>query len=549
MKRFRLVDAATAASVTLGVLVFASTLSAQEKPVVPARPGQRVALPLPAPAQGGIRLSLDDAIGLALANNQDLNVSVNEAEASRFVVLQNLGIFDPLASLSATRSHSEDPSSSELAGAAVDIRDSFNVNASVSQLLPTGGRFSLGFDTTRVSTNSTFFFVNPSYTSGLTVSASQPLLRNFGRDATTWLIKTARNTRDARYQDFVRDVQATVNAVEQAYWDLVYALANLEVKKESKLISTDLNRITRIRIDVGSLAPIDIVQTEVGIATAEQEIIIAEDQIGDAQDRLKRLLNVEPGRWSTPIVPTDEVRVAETKVQPEEGTTAALNRRPELIAANATLDSQRLRYEFYGNQTRPQLDLVGSYGYTGLAGTFVDPDTGLVVQRSSFGDSVSRVADADFPNWTVGLVFSYPIGNRTARGRYGEAKYLLEASKASYTALKQNVLVEVRDAARAIDTASRSIAAAQKARELAERNLDAERKKFDNGMTTSFQVTEIQRDLSLARTNELQALAVYRKALSAYHYAIADILDWKGIRIEGVPEPGAAAHATAEEVR
>lgn len=549
MKRFPHGHAAAAVSLALSILAIASTLSAQEKPVVPARPGERVSRALPEAQQGGIRLSLDQAIGLALSNNQDLNVSVNEAEASRFVVLQNVGIFDPLVAANATLSHREDPASSALVGAEVNERDDLDLGLSVSQYLPTGGTYTLGLGTNRVETNSTFFFVNPSFTSGLTLSINQPLLRNFGRDASTWLIRTARNTQDARYQDFIRDVQATVNAVEQAYWDLVYALANLEVKKESQRISSDLNRITRIKIDVGSLAPIDIVQTEVGIATAEQEIIIAEDQIGDAQDRMKRLLNVDSGRWSTPIVPTDDVKVAETKVLLEEGTSAALSRRPELIAANAVLDSQRLQYEFYVDQTLPQLDLVGSYGYTGLTGTFIDPDTGAVIQRSNLVDSYDRVLDADFPNWSVGLVFSYPLGNRAARGRKGEAKYLWEASKAGYTALEQNILVEVRDAARAIDTASRSIVAAGKARELAERNLDAERKKFDNGMTTSFQVTEIQRDLSLARTNELQALAVYRKAVAAYHYAIADILDWKGIRIEGVPEPGAAAHAAAAEVR
>jgi len=538
MKRFPSGRAACAASVVLGFLLLAPGLLAQEKPVLSARPGQRAARPLPAAAQGGIRLALNEAIGLALANNQDLNVSVNRAEASRYVLFQNLGIFDPLAAVSATRSHREDPASSALAGAAVNERDDFNVNASVSQLFPTGGRFTLGFDTTRTSTNSTFFFVNPSYFSGLTLSLSQPLLRNFGSDATTWLIRTARNTRDARYQDFVRDVQATVNAVEQAYWDLVYAIANLEVKKESRSISADLNRITRIKIDVGSLAPIDIVQTEVGIATAEQEIIIVEDQIGDAQDRLKRLLNFDRAQWSMPIVPTDEVRGEQVTIRLEEGTAAALKRRPEILAATATVDSQRLRYEYYGNQTLPQLDLVASYGATGLAGRFIDPGTGRVVRRTNFGDSFGDVLDTEFPNWSVGLVFSYPIFNRTARGRRGEARYTWEASKAGLTALEQNVLVEVLDAARAIDTASRSIAAARKARELAERNLDAERKKFDNGMTTSFQVTEIQRDLSFARTNELQALAIYRKALSAYHYAIADILEWKGISIEGVPEPG-----------
>lgn len=537
MKRFPRSRAAAAATLAIMLLELAGVAWAQEYPPVSARPGQRTAQPFPEAAQGGTRLSLSAAIGLALANNQDLNVSVNEAEASRYLLFQNMGIFDPLLRAAATRSHQKIPAASQLVGADVDEQNTFSVSADVTQLFPTGGTFSLGFETRRFSTNSQFFDVNPSYSTGLRAFVTQPLLRNFGWDPTVWLIRTARNTRDIRYQDFVRDVQLVVQLVEDAYWDLVYALQNLEVKREARAVSADLNRITRIRIDVGSLAPIDIVQTEVGIATAEQEIILAEDQIGDAQDRLKRLMNFPTDRWSVPIVPTDEIRVEQVKVNLEEGAAVALQRRPEVLAATYSADSQRLRYEFYKNQTRPQLDLVGSYGFSGLAGVERD-QAGNVIIDDAFGDSLSDVFDGDFDNWSVGLVFSVPIFNRTARGRRGESLYTWEASKASRTAIEQNVYVEVRDAARAIDTASRSIAAAGKSRELAERNLDAERKRFENGMTTSFQITEIQRDLSLARCVELQALTVYRKAVSAYHFAIADILDWRGIRIADVPEPG-----------
>jgi HAE1 family hydrophobic/amphiphilic exporter-1 len=450
-----------------------------------------------------------------------------------------MGIFDPLAEASLLRSHTETPATSALVGAAVSTRDSTDFSTRVTQLAPTGGVFSLGLAVNRTSQNSTFFFVNPAYTSGLTLSFNQPLLRSFGRDTTTWLIRTSRNSRDATYQNFVRSVQGTVNAVDQAYWDLVYALRNLEVKKEARTLAADLNRITRIKIDVGSLAPIDIVQTEVGIATAEQEIIIAEGLIGDAQDRLKRLLNVDPAKWDIPIVPTDEVRTEQPSVTVEDGIRKALADRPEILATQYNVDSDRIRYEYWRNQTLPAVDLVGSYGYSGLGGTTTLRDEmGNIISRTrgDVGDSFQQIIDREFKNWSIGLNFSYPILNRRARGQRGAALYTWEASKAALNALEQNVLLEVRAAAREIETARRSTAAAQKARELAERNLDAERKKFENGMTTSFQVLQITNDLSAARTIELQSLAVYRKALSSYHYAVADILEWRGIRIEDLPE-------------
>jgi outer membrane protein TolC len=517
MKRLPKFRAALAVLGAAGLLGLAPLATAQTGAAISSRPGERTPRALPEPAAEGMRLSLEQAVSLAIANNEDLNVSVNSAEASRYLLLSNWGIFDPLAQASLIRAHSESPAASDLVGAEVSTRDSTNFSTQVTQLAPTGGTFSLGLTVARTSQNSSFFFVNPAYDSGLTFSFSQPLLRNFGRDATIWQIRISRNSRDSSYLGFVRSVQGTVNAVEQAYWDLVYALRNLEVKKEARTLSAELNRITKIKIDVGSLAPIDIVQTEVGIATAEQEIIIAEGLIGDAQDRLKRLLNFDRAKWNVAIVPADELRAEQPAVDVEDGLKRALVDRPEILSTRYDVDSNRIRYEFWRNQTRPQLDLVAR-------------------TNGDVWDSLRQITDRDFKNWSVGLNFSYPILNRRARGQRGAALYTWEASKATLSTVEQNVLLEVRSAARDIETARRSTVAAQKARELAERNLDAERKKFENGMTTSFQVLQITNDLSAARTSELQSLAVYRKALSAYHYAVADILDWKGIKIEDLPE-------------
>jgi outer membrane protein TolC len=205
-------------------------------------------------------------------------------------------------------------------------------------------------------------------------------------------------------------------------------------------------------------------------------------------------------------------------------------------------DSDKIRYEHWGNQTLPNVSLVGSYGSVGLAGSFFVPDptdpTGrrlIPAGESPFGDAFSDVFHLRNKNWSIGLNVSYPIFNRAARGQKSAAKYLWESDKALLTTVQQNIVVEVRAAARAIDTAARQIVAGQKGRELAEKNLDAEKKKFDNGMSTTFQVNQVQSALSIARTTELQARAAYRKALAAYHLAIADILAEKKIRVEGLP--------------
>jgi outer membrane protein TolC len=525
----------------LAALAACLNLFAAETQVVPARPGARLSRPLPEAVDGGIRLSLNEAIALALANNADLNVFVNTAEASRYNLMLSWGIFDPLFQGSTTRSHTESPATSTLVGAIVNKVDNFNAGGQIVQLLPIGGTVTLGYVAGRTSSNSSFAFVNPSFGSTMTLSLSQPLLRNFGLTPTYWQIKIARNTEGSAYLDFVRSVQTVVNGVEQAYWDLVYAIDNLKVKQESLKIARDLNRITKIKIDVGSLAPIDIVQTEVGIAQAEQDIILAEGLIGDAQDRLKRGLNFDPARWSsTPIVPIDKVQADEmVSIRIDDATRVALEKRPEVQQALFQAQSDNIRYQYWRNESLPGLNLIGSYGNPGVGGTVHLTDSNgnpIGTIPGDFGDAWQQMTDRKYKNWSFGLQFSYPILNRAGRGALGAAKYNFESSKARLTTTEQNVQVDVRAAARAIDTAARSIVAAGKGRELAERNLDAERKKFENGMSTTFQVNQIQRDLSAARTTEMQALAVYRKAVSAFHYAVADILEWKGVQVESMPE-------------
>lgn len=533
MKRFAKSWTARAVAVVLGATTVFPAL-AQDAPAVSAQPGTRRLVPMPAASGPGIPLSLSQAVAIGVANNQDQWVTVNQAASFEYLIVQNKGIFDPLLSAAFSRTHAEIPAASTIQSGRFDDT---NFSGSVSQLTPLGGTFQLGFTGTRETTNNQFANVNPAYSGGVTFSMNQPLLRNFGRLPTNWLIRISKNSRDSAYQTLLRSVQATVNSVEQAYWDLVYSIQNLEVKKESLRIAQDLNRITRIKIDVGSLAPIDITQTEVGIATAEQDIITAEGLIGDAQDRLKRQLNfVDPSQIGTPFVPTDPLSTDQVAIKLDESTAEALKRRPEILSTAYVAASDLIRYQYYRNQTLPSLNLTGSSGARGLAGTTVDPNTGVVLTNGNFSDTFSDVFDRKNKNWSVGLTFSYPLLNRAARGAAGVARFNYEADKASLTATQENVVVEVRAAARAIDTASRSIAAARKGRELAERNLDAEKKKFDNGMSTTFQVNQIQRDLSAARTLEQQALAVYRKAVAQFHFAVSDNLDWKGIKVEGLPD-------------
>ncbi len=528
--------------------------NAQISVSVPARAGQRRPVPIPPAAEEGVRLSLKEAITLALANNVDLDIAVAGVEAGGAGILQAKGIFDPLAAVAGKANNQQTPQVSRVFGSKTDTYD---LDLSVSQEIPTGGVFTLGWNNEKQKTNSSFATVNPSYTANDFLQLQQPLLRNFGIATTTRFIRIAHNTRNANDEAFRQSLQATVSAVEQAYWDLVYARQNLGVKQESKGLAEELYRITKIKIDVGSQAPIDIVQTEAGVAQRELDIITARAAVGDAEDRLKRLLNFAAvGRWDDHVIPTDEVRTEPVKIDLEAGVAEAMKFRPEIRSALFTASSARIQYDYTRNQTLPQLDLLANYGYAGLGGDTINPGPdGIfgtsddVVVPGGYRDAFDQMVHRDFRNWTVGLNFSIPILNRSARGARAAARWNLESSLATREQLKQNFVVQIRGAERAIGTAHESIAAAGKSRELAEQNLDAEKKKYDNGLVTSFEVLQVQNDLSTARTAELQALTLYRQALVAYHQAVGDLLAWKDIRVEGLSgeEPPAAESLRAQK--
>jgi outer membrane protein TolC len=502
--------------------------------------------PVSLPSGEKIELSLKQAIALTLQNVLDLDVASYNLEESKFGIQSAKGAFDPYVELDLGASDTQNATASRLQSS--DTK-SANGNFTFAGLLPYGTTYALGWTNRRLDEAIPgFTTINPVYLSGLSASFTQPLLRNFGSTVNERLVVQARFTRDSSAYDFVRAVQSAINLSENAYWDLVYAVENLIAKQEALDRAKDLNRITQIKIDVGALAPIDIVQTEVTIAQREQDIITAEGLIGDAQDRLRRLLNVQSQPdWSRPIVPMDrptrdslrEVFQADV----EAGFKRALETRPEVKQALLSIESKKVTLAYTKNQLRPRLDLSGSYGFSGLGAQALVQNADGTLTQLNYSDGLQDLVHRTYPAWTLGVTFVVPIGNNVARGNDAVANADLELARTNFAITKANLNVEVRAAARAIDIGYRSVAAATKARELAERNLDAEKKKFENGMSTTFQVAQVANDLTTAVTAELQAIATYLKNISAWHKSVGDILDVNHVVLEGLAVSTAAAPA------
>lgn len=495
-----------------------------------------------------IRLTLDSAIRAAAAENLGVAIQDYQYLESRESARASEAIFDWFTEANVRTAHDEAPVTSAIFS---PITDSERANLGVRQTLPTGADYSIFFNNSKVEQNNPFQIFNPSYDSDLQLSLTQPLLRDFGVDVTTRNIRIARNNMGASREEFRRVLMDTIQLVDQAYFDLIFARENLEVKRQSLELARDQARITQIRIDVGASAPLDILQPEVAIATREEEVIIAEAQVRDAEDRLRALMNLPSDQWDRPIIPTTDLDDAIVEIDTEQAVAAAFELRPELRQAGLRTTNSRIQHLYLRNQTLPQLDLGLGYGLAGIGGTQIrDPITREPIDPigGGYSDAFDQVSGFDFPSWSVGFNFGLPIRNIGARAEAKRAEYEVERQMETEKRLRQNIAVEVRQTARNIERFAKQIVAARAARIAAERNLDAERKRFDNGMTTNFEVLQVQQDLSDAQSREIAAIVSYNQAVSAFHNATGDLLEYKGIAID-VPDLDEPMFSSWKEVR
>jgi len=480
-----------------------------------------------------LRLSLDEAVRTTMERNLGISIQRYDYLMSGQSLRSQYGLYDWYTTGDLETSSSNFATSNTLQSSS---SRSITANVGVTQTVPTGGSYTFNFSNQRQNKSGFGTLVNPTYDSSFGVSLTQPLLRNFGVDVTNRNINIARNTLGVNKELFRAILMNTAVDVEQAYLDLVYARRNVDVVKESLFLARDQSRITQIRIDVGASAPLDILQPKVQIATTEELLIAAVASVRDAEDRLRALLNLPASEWDRPIVPTDNVGYTPMTIDTDSAVAQALNLRPEVRENQLTTATRRIQYLYARNQVRPKLDAFLDYGAAGLAGRAlaINPVTGepTGLRSTSYPHAINQILGGDFPSWTVGVQVGVPILNIGARAEAKRAQLDFEQSKATEDQTRQIIIVDVRKAVRDIDTAAKEITASRAARDAAEQNLDAERKRYENGMTTNFNVLQIQQQLSDARVRELQALVGYNKAVANYHRAVGDLLDVRNIKVE-----------------
>lgn len=479
----------------------------------------------PRPAPTPTRLTVEDAVKLALEHNLGVQVARVDPRVQDLSIAQARANWSPTLNSSLVNSSTDSPTNSFLSGGQGPkiSDDRFASNVGVAQILPWGASYSVGWDGARTTTTNIFSNFSPQLRSSLALSYTQPLLRNFNIDGIRQQLQVSLKNREISDIDLRQTIVGTTRSVRNAYWDLAYAIGSLEVQRQSLELARESLRNNRARVEIGTMAPIDIVEAEAEVAQREEAVILAEAQIQRAEDNLRALIYDPsmPDFWNIRIEPAEIPPFQPMTVDAEAAVRTALDRRTDLQQTKKTIEANDISIRYFRNQTLPDVSASFDYGLTGLGGTqfvrgegFPGPIIGQT--QRSFGSVLGDLFANEFPNWALSLNISYPIGTSTADASLARAR--LQNSQAQIQLKNQQLQVatQVRDAARQVQTNQKRVEATRASRQLAERRLEAEEKKFQAGMSTSFFVFQAQRDLSQARANELRALTDYNRSIVDY---------------------------------
>jgi outer membrane protein len=479
------------------------------------------------PAAGPIRhLSIDEAVILALEQNLDLQVErINPQVQDVSIALARTG-WTPVFQSTLQNQTQNSPTDSFLSGGVGDDKitdERLTTNLGVGQFLPWGGSYNVSWNSGRLATNNAFSSFNPRLSSTFAFNYTQPLLRNFGIDATRQQILVSRKNREISEVQVDQTVAITTRNVKNAYWDLVFANSNLEVQRQSLRLAEQSLKDNRARVEVGTMAPIDIVQAEAEVAQREEGVILAEAAIERAEDRLRALISnpSAPDFWTMRIEPADQATFVPVVVDVDAAVREALGRRTDLEQSRKRIEANDVGIRYFRNQSLPDVNAQVNYSAIGLGGTQLQFGQGFPPQvigqsQRSFGSVLGDAFGNAFPTWSFALQVNYPIGTSNADASLTRARLQNQQAQKQLESQELTVATQIRDFARSVQTNSKRVEATRASRSLAERRLEAEEKKFQAGMTTSFLVFQAQRDLNQARNNELQALIDYLKSVVDY---------------------------------
>ena len=482
-------------------------------------------------------LSLKDAIIRTLSNNISIQVESFNNKIKKESVAESLSEFDATLGLELSTGRKTQQLASAFSSPNRMENDNDNWDLSLSQKLITGANYQFDFTNNRNKTNSETAGLNPSYRSEFQLSLTQPLLKNFGIDLNKSNVHIANNKVDISENEFKTKVIAVVSEIENTYWDFVFSLKDLEVKQKSLERAKDLQRLVKSQVLVGTLAPIETLQAESEVASREEFLLTAQDAIEDNQDKLKNILNIEflSSEGLKPIYPSTPANIQIEEIDIKESMKMALANRPDYLGKKKDLENKDILVKYQENQIYPSVDLVGSMGLNGLSGEAITITSGTFQGTSAFGgsygNSLTDSLSTNYYDWEIGVKFSYPLGNRAAKSKLSTSRLEKAQLILGIKDLEKEIILDIREAVRQLKTDSKRIKAATVAKQLAEEKLKAEEKKFEVGLSTSFNVLEFQEDLAEAQSNEIKTILDYKQSRIRFRRSTASTLKYHDVTL------------------
>jgi HAE1 family hydrophobic/amphiphilic exporter-1 len=549
----------------------ASIADARQQPP-PAQSPAQGEVPIVLPPRVGVDaasplfLSLADAIKLTLEQNNDVVVARLDQDVSRQDIRAAEGVFDPRFVPMFSYQRTVSASASAIGGAINGRLEQDQVAGGLGLDGRTpwaGGRFTVDFTSTRIETSNQFARLNPQFPSALSASYVQPLWRGRTIDAERRQIEIARRSADLTDSQLTQVLMDQLTLVEQAYWDVVFAVRSLEVQTTALAQAQSQVASNERQAREGTLAPIDVVEAQIQASNFRQNVALAQQALTEAENRLKRLMLArrDAPQWRQPIVPSEVVDIPAPSASLEEAVRLALARRPELGALDVTRAQNEIDRQFYSDQARPQVDLVGTYTLSGLAGTALQsstpidsgsdaallarlnelseraglvalpvppPSTGSTVPSflvGSYGSSLDNLISRRYPTALVQLQMELPLGNNTARANLARTQIVSNQIARQRQQLEQTIEAEVRNTLQAVQSTQQRLEAATSARRNALEQYESERRRFESGLSTVFLVLERQTALVSAQARELRARADVNQAVALLERATGGTLD------------------------
>jgi outer membrane protein TolC len=410
----------------------------------------------------------------------------------------------------------------------------------ITQEIPTGGNFQLTLYSYETETTANFQTINPRFGSQIRFDFTQPILKDFGFKVSQKEIIIAKNNTAISEIQLKQTLLDTIYNVEEAYWNYVGSIEYYKVMQRSLRLAQDLLAKNTREVEVGMLAPIEVLTAKSEVARREADILQAESLIKSTEDQLKTILNLSSSADidMTKIVPSDTPTFERRDISLEEALSMGLQLRPDLEAIRTDLKNKDLDLGYAKNQLLPELNFRASFWSPGLSGTQLiyqdgNPLTGNVIGTVP-GKSSDALRDAfkfKYKNWTIGLTLSVPITSIVTRAQYAQARVSFQQAQVNLQNQEQQAFLEIRNAVRDVQTNYKQVQAYKLARELAQEKLDAEEKKLKVGLATNYEVLLHQRDLADAQSSELRAVIDYNLALAALDRALGTTLEKKNIKM------------------